>query len=156
MQPPQKHKYVQSLKATGCGDIVQRERKEPSNTARYSSQPPFRKWMLERERWGDTPKHPPPPRPRALWLSTVSSPCTAPSSSLAPRVPLKTCLVLNDAPRFLGSRSNREPNKVPCPELRHSSRSCNPSAGKATLYPSPCSVRSPCASNSLAQQCPQP
>lgn len=61
MQPPQKHKYVQSLKATGCGDIVQRERKEPSNTARYSSQPPFRKWMLEGERWGDTPKHPPPP-----------------------------------------------------------------------------------------------
>ena len=43
--------------------------------------------------------------PRALWLSTV---CTAPSSCLAPRAPLKTRLVLNDALRFLGSRSDQE------------------------------------------------
>lgn len=57
---------------------------------------------------GGTRQNTPTLLAKSLWLSTVSSPCTAPSSRLAPRVPLKTRLLLNDALRFLGSRSNQE------------------------------------------------
>lgn len=75
---------------------------------------------------GGHTKTPPPSWPRALWLSTVSSPCTAPSSSLAPRVPLKTCLVLNDALHFLGSGSNQES------QTRCLARSCITAPAAAT------------------------
>lgn len=51
---------------------------------------------------------------------------------------------------------SREPSEAPCLEQGHSSRSCNPSTGKATSYPSPCSLCSPRARDSLAQQRPRP
>ena len=63
-------------------DFVQRESKGPPNAARLGSCPHSSKWMLEGQEAGGHPKTPPASRPWALWPSTASPRCRAPSSCL--------------------------------------------------------------------------